>query len=168
MATSSDPVRGRMPHAAPVAALCLAASLLCAAAPARGMGGRPADNAALLETAQPSDATLQSLGALFWPDSNATEAQREEALRNVLGRRVTWTVIVAEVQRQGDAFLVQGSSDANMIGTFSLVTPRDEAERRRILALSRGDALPVTGVVREMRLRHIVLDPARAAFDSGR
>lgn len=151
MAACSDGARTGWPSASALIPLVLLTIILAGAVGARGMRGKPDAASApadSLGTAPRSDATLRELGALWWPENGVT---------------------VAEIQREDDTvLLVRGSSDATRIGIFSYMTPRDEEERRRILFLSRGDSLPLTGVVAGMRLRHLVLDPARADFDARR
>lgn len=109
---------------------------------------------------QTSDITLKQLANLFWPDSTATEAQQQEALENLLGKRVTWTIKVAQIQREGSGYLIQGQSDRDMLGTFSYITPQNEAEKEAILKASMGSELEITGVVDRMQMRHIILKPA--------
>lgn len=122
----------------------------------------PAPALAPLESAPVSTITLKELAAIYWPDSNSTEVQRVETLKNLLGKRVTWEISVAEVLPQGDnAYLVQGQSDKNMLGTFSYVTPQNEGEKQQLMSVSREGKITLTGIVVEMKARHMVLNPAR-------
>lgn len=117
----------------------------------------------LLEQTPASGITLAELGSLFWPGSNATEVQREEALKNILGKKVTWEIVVAEVQRQDGIYLVQGQSSQQMIGTFAYVVPGSKEDEQKLIATGRDGKLTVTGIAAEMQMRHIVLKPAMLA-----
>ena len=47
-----------------------------------------------------------------------------------------------------------------MLGTFSYVKPRNQADEALIQKTRMGDTLPITGIVNDMEMRHIVLKPA--------
>lgn len=113
-----------------------------------------------LDSAPISKMTLKELAHIYWPNTNITTAQQEATLKNLLGKSVTWEIRVAQVQRDGSCYLVQGQSDENMIGTFSYVTIRNKHEENRILQAEKGSKLIITGIIFDMRLRHIVLQPA--------
>lgn len=143
--------------------LCLALYGLASFLGGHGSGNKEQDAPTInLDNASSSSVTLKDLAAVYWPDSNATEVQKEETLKNLIGKRVIWEISVAEIQRQDDgSFLVQGQSDKNMIGTFSYVTPQNEAERQQLVSVSREGKLALTGIVVGMKARHIILNPAR-------
>lgn len=121
-------------------------------------GGKVADG--IFAASPKSDATLKQLADIYWPDSNATEVQREEALKNLLGKRVTWEIVVAGVQRQDGTYLVQGQSSREMIGTFVYIKPDSKEDEQKLLTIRRDDKITVTGIAKEMQVRHIVLKPA--------
>ena len=128
------------------------------------MGSKPDMKSSAVQQSQSnvpqSDITLKQLADIYWPDSNATELQQEETLKNLLGKRVNWLVTVAQIQRAGEGYLVQGQSSKDMVGTFSYITPQSEAEKEAILHAQMGSQLDVSGIVNDMQMRHIVLKPA--------
>lgn len=137
--------------------------LACFPLSVQAMGGKPesaASTASSTINAPVSNVTLKELAQIYWPDSNATELQQEETLKNLLGKRVTWNITVAQIQRDGNGYLVQGQSDKNMVGTFSYVTPENEAQKEAILKASMGSELTISGIVNDMQMRHIILKPA--------
>lgn len=143
------------------------ASLILHAPYALAMGGKPeiskyltTQKRMVYENAPTSTITMKELALLFWPDSNATQVQQEEALKNLLGKKVNWKIVVAQIQREGDEYLIQGQSDKDRIGTFSYIVPTSEAEKDAIIHASMGTKLNICGVVNDMRMRHIVLKPA--------
>lgn len=145
-------------------AMVLLASLLFGGHSAYALGGKPGSEALPkaenLPDAPSSPVTLKELASIYWPDSNATQLQQEETLKNLLGKQVSWEIIVAQIQRDGDGYLVQGQSDKDMLGTFSYVKPRNQADDVLIQRTRMGDTLPITGIVNDMEMRHIVLKPA--------
>lgn len=113
-----------------------------------------------IDKAPSSSLTLKELAQIYWPDSNATQLQQEETLKNLLGKKVSWEITVAQIQRDGDGYLIQGQSDKDMLGTFSYVTPANKADEEQIKKASMGTRLPIVGIVSDMDMRHIVLKPA--------
>lgn len=130
---------------------------------ANTMGGK-AENGMVssksLEKLPAAGITPHELGELFWPDSNATEVQLEEALKNLQGKRVTWEIVVAGVQRKDGTYFVQGQSSREMIGTFVYIKPESKEDEQKLLTIRRDDKITVTGIAKELQERHIVLDPA--------
>ena len=144
--------------------ILVASILACVPLSVHAMGGKPeiaSSSSSSVKTAPVSTITLKELAQIYWPDSNATELQQEETLKNLLGKRVTWNIRVAQIQRDGNGYLVQGQSDKNMVGTFSYVTPENEAQKDAILKASMGSELEISGIVSDMQMRHIVLKPAQ-------
>jgi len=143
--------------------LFLAASLLFSGVVVLAMGGNPEKTQPkqhTLDNAQTASVSLKELADIYWPDSNATMVQQEKTLKNLLGKKVTWDVTIAQIQREGTTYIIQGQSDKNMLGTFSYVIPRNEDEKNRLVSSAIGSVLRITGIVSDMRLRHIVLNPA--------
>lgn len=128
------------------------------------MGGNPQEIPAgnySLENAPKSSISLKELAHIYWPDTNTTVVKQEETLKNLLGKSVTWEIVVSQIQRNGKTYLIQGQSNANMLGSFSYVSPGNQDEEKRILQATKGSIITITGVVSDMRLRHIVLRPAK-------
>jgi len=141
----------------------LAFALVIQAGPVFAMGSKPdtSSSASLsLENAPTSNVTLKDLAKVYWPDSDATTVQQEDTLKKLLGKAVTWEITVAEIQRDGSGYLVQGRSDENMIGTFSYISPTSENEIKKIQSAARGSILKIKGIVSDFQMRHIVLKPA--------
>lgn len=128
------------------------------------MGATPAEETTVktsgFEEAPTSAITLKELARIYWPDSNATRLQQEETLKNLLGRKVSWEITVAQIQRDGSGYLIQGQSNQDMIGTFSYVQPQSEADEEQILKAGMGSTLKIVGIVKDMDMRHIILKPA--------
>lgn len=128
------------------------------------MGGKPQEKCgpttADIDKAPSSPLTLKELAHIYWPDSQATQLQQEETLKNLLGKKVSWEVTVAQIQRDGSGYLIQGQSNKEMLGTFSYVQPRNPSEEEQILKASMGSTLKIVGVVSDMDMRHIILKPA--------
>lgn len=57
------------------------------------MGGKPQEKrgptTADIDKAPSSPLTLKELAHIYWPDSQATQLQQEEALKNLLGKKVS-------------------------------------------------------------------------------
>lgn len=128
------------------------------------MGGKPEvkpiEKVTEIDTAPASAMTLKELAHIYWPDSDATQLQREETLKKLLGKKVAWEITVAQIQCDGDGYLIQGQSDKDMLGTFSYVKPRNNADEEQIQKARMGDTLPIVGIVKDMDMRHIILQPA--------
>lgn len=122
--------------------------------------GVPMSNAEISDNTPVSSVTPKELAHLFGPDSNATQVQQEEVLKTLLGKKVEWEIVVAQIQREGNCYIIQGKSDKDMIGTFSYVIPTSQAEMDVITHASMGTKLNISGMVDDMRMRHIVLKPA--------
>ena len=123
----------------------LAFALVIQAGPVFAMGSKPdtSSSASLsLENAPTSNVTLKDLAKVYWPDSDATTVQQEDTLKKLLGKAVTWEITVAEIQRDGSGYLVQGRSDENMIGTFSYISPTSENEIKKIQSAAQGRKHP--------------------------
>ena len=136
---------------------------LCAC-PCFGMGSNPQSAKTIpAEQASPatSDITLKELADIYWPDSNATQLQQQETLKNLLGKAVTWEVEVAEIQRHDDhTYLVQSSSSKDALGIFAYVVPQNDEELKMLQTTARGSKLKIAGVIKGEKLRHMVLEPA--------
>lgn len=148
--------------------LCLAMGIVViGGGKAATMGVRP-DNAVtqfdasseLISKAEPTKLTICEVGQILWPVSDSTRLQQEEILKKLIGKRVNWQIIVAQVQRDGGGYLIQGQSDKNMVGTFSYVFPHNEIEKNTILNASIGSRIDISGVVDDIHLRHVVIRPA--------
>ncbi|WP_165071991.1 hypothetical protein [Desulfovibrio sp. ZJ200] len=145
-------------------ALVFGASVIFLSPHVHALGGKPdtktGPSVDSLSDVPSSSLTLKELANIYWPDSNATRLQQEETLKNLLGRKVVWEITVAQIQRNGDGYLVQGQSDKDMLGTFCYVKPRNQADEALIRKVRMGDTLPITGIVNDMEMRHIILKPA--------
>ena len=147
-----------------LALLFLGAAAIYLGPNAYALGGKPdtktVSSTDSISNAPSSSITLKELANIYWPDSNATQLQQEDTLKDLLGKKVSWDITVAQIQRDGDGYLVQGQSDKDMLGTFSYVKPRNQADEALIQKTRMGDTLPITGIVNGMVMRHIFLKPA--------
>lgn len=107
-----------------------------------------------------SNITLKELGNIFWPDSRYTDAQKEKILKIIKGKKVNWEIVISQIQRDGTDYLIQGSSEKDMIGTFSYITPKTKLEEEKILDFKKGSTIKISGIIKDMIMRHIVLKPA--------
>lgn len=126
------------------------------------------DPLAEIAGAQPSalrpDGELSEIFAL---GSKSTNLQRESKLKEIQGQIVEWTLPVYEVSRTGDNYKIQtknksrfGSSGTATIGSFIVISPRNDEERRQIEALKTDDLLSFKGRIAGSTLRNIEIKPA--------
>lgn len=127
-----------------------------------------------LVKAQPSAlAPTGELAAMFTLGSDNTDLQRDNELAKIKGQVVQWRLRVYEVSKDGDGYRIQtdsgnDSTDATMdaVGTFADITPRNDADRQKIANLKTGDFIVIKGVIADVMMRNLVLDPAILVDDS--
>lgn len=120
-----------------------------------------------LKTAQIS--TLQPVGELaeiFAFGTDNTDIQRENKLKEIKGSVVVWQLPVFEVERDGKAYRIQ-THDPDLFGqgesivpAIVTVTPMSDEDKTRIEALKTGDIIKFKGTIKDVRLRHIIIEPA--------
>lgn len=127
-----------------------------------------------LANAQPSPLRAEGeLSELFALGSNNTDLQRDNKLNEIRGQIVQWQLPVYEVSRSGDGYKVQtqtsvrvGPFGQDLIGTFIYITPRDDAERRKIEALKTDDHILFKGRISGSSLRSLEIKPAMLVVQS--
>lgn len=151
----------------------LAILIMLAAIVTAGCDALQEDQLSGLETAQPSSLTPDGeLAKIFTYGSDYTDLQRETKLEEIEGSVVQWRLPVYEISRDGRGYQIQTSSDQSidlgLFGSFgeNLVSasvhlfPRNDAERTLIEKLKTGDHFTFKGVIADVVMRHIIIDPA--------
>lgn len=133
----------------------------------------PLDPISELVSAKPSP--LQPYGELaelFALGGRHTDLQRENKLREIRGQIVQWTLPVYDISRSGNRYRIQTKSTMlalprdtpRHVGTFILITPRNDLDVRMIEALKTDDMVAVKGRISDVTMRNLVLDPAVLAY----
>ena len=113
-----------------------------------------------LATASPSGLRPDGeLERMFTMLSEHTDIQRENKEKEITGKIVEWTLSVYEVSRSGENYRVQTHGD-NVVGTFTILHPRSDSDRKRIEALKENDVITVRGYITGTSLRSVDIDPA--------
>lgn len=107
------------------------------------------------------------ISEVFALGSRNTNLQRESAQKELTGQVINWSLPVYEVSRSGNNFKVQtqakarvGNFGTDLVGTFVIVTPRSDDERRMLASLQTGDTLSFKGRIRGVTMRHLNVEPA--------
>jgi hypothetical protein len=103
------------------------------------------------------DGELQETLSLF---SDATDAQREETEKRILGLVVDWQLPVYDVSRRSDDEYVVQTSGGNQVGTFCHIRTLSDADRAYLLTLKTNSIIRCKGVIKGIFLRYVVIDPA--------
>jgi hypothetical protein len=129
------------------------------------MGNRTKPSAAVDETVTLVSASVANLrpdgdlAAIFDLGSHYTDLQRENTEKEIKGKVVQWTLPVYEVSKHEDKYRIQTASQGG-IGTFVTVTPRSAADRTLIEALHTGDFVSFKGVISDVSMRNLEIEPA--------
>ncbi len=119
-----------------------------------------------LEAADVEHVDAVKVGAYFNLNSEHTDIQRDNLLKEIKGKVVVWQLKVFEVEKSGSTYKIQTNSSIDLgqgveaVGTFIRITPRDDSERSQIEALKTGNMITVRGKISGETMRHIELDPA--------
>ncbi len=106
------------------------------------------------------------LAAIFALGSDYTDIQRENKLKEIKGKVVAWQMPVYEVKREGRGYSVLTQSpDLFNAGRAFLpamitVTPLSDDDKAKIESLKTGDIIQFKGTIKDVRLRHVIIDPA--------
>lgn len=102
------------------------------------------------------------LAATFTLGSQHTDLQRENALKEIKGKLVSWTLPVYEVKREDEGYKIQTSSGFrnSSVGAFVSITPRTPQDRQAIESLKTGDLVSFRGVINDVFMRNMVIKPA--------
>lgn len=110
---------------------------------------------AAADTLQPQD-----LAAIYAIGGDSTDLQRDNKTAEIKGKVINWVLEVYEVSRKGEGYRIQTSTSHNAIGTFINLTVRDEQERAHIEGLKTGDIIQIKGMIADVTMRNIEIDPA--------
>lgn len=107
------------------------------------------------------------LAEIFSYGSDFTDLQRQLKFKEIKGKVVEWSLPVYEVKQSGDGYTIQTSSHAKgdpfgtkLIATFLRVLPRSEEDRRFVERLKTGDVVKVKGIIKDVTLRSLDIEPA--------
>jgi hypothetical protein len=102
------------------------------------------------------------LAPIFELGGKSTDVQREEKEKAIKGKVVEWKGLkVYEVGKRGEAcYKIQTSGTSDAPGTFVRTCPEDDATKTAIVALKTGDRIDVKGLITDVSMRNIDLDPA--------
>jgi RNA polymerase subunit RPABC4/transcription elongation factor Spt4 len=95
--------------------------------------------------------------------SKNTDLQREDSEKAIKGKVVEWSVKVHEVNRscEDTCFRIQTSGSDNMPGTFSILYPKNDAEKTKITNLTTGSMIKIKGRITGTSMRNIDIKYAR-------
>jgi hypothetical protein len=107
------------------------------------------------------------LAEMFSYGNDFTDLQRQLKFAEIKGKVVRWTLPVYEVSQAGDGYRIQTTSrfrgapsNEQFVGTFLLITPRSEEDRRFVERIKTGDAVTFKGVINDVTLRSLDIRPA--------
>jgi hypothetical protein len=100
------------------------------------------------------------LKEMFSIMSKNTDLQRENKEKELIGKIVQWKIEVYEVNKSEEYYRIQGSTTANMPGTFVSLYPRNDSQRQRIESLKTGDSITFKGIITGTTVRNIDIDKA--------
>lgn len=134
-----------------------------------GAGGAARANAITELEAAAASALSPSgeLAATFELGSSATDVQRENAFRAIEGQVVVWELPVFDVKRRDDGYRIATEGHvmtlfgpSPRIRTRVFITPRNDAERQQIEALTTGQTIRFKGRIKGVALRQLEIEPA--------
>ncbi len=149
--------------------LCLALPMFFALAacdeespPQRDLRATPGQIETVLQT-KTLDLTPEEVGRAFAIGSAATEVQRQRLKEALLGKVVQWDLTVYDVSLDGGVYrivskpLSQEEGDAIvLLSAFADVTPREDANAKRLERLRTGDRVRIRGVVQDLSFRAVL------------
>lgn len=107
------------------------------------------------------------LAEIFAFGSDFTDLQRQLKFKEIQGKTVEWSLPVYEVSQSGDAYKIQtsgrtksGVAGESVTTTFLHISPRSDADRRFIERIKTGDQVKFKGVIADVSMRSLVIDPA--------
>ncbi len=152
-------------------AVTLLAAGVAGCGPVGSPGAAPAavDGATAVAQAERSPLTPETIAEAFALNSRATDVQRERLEQALVGRAVQWPFLVYEVEAAdagrykvtSQAIPIQEPGATPLIRVVAFVEPRNERDVQLLERVKTDDRIELRGVVREIRLRTVVvLGPA--------
>lgn len=148
----------------------VALSTGCGATSDESGGGRTVSEVVtLINQAPKSDVALDDLAEAFALNSRSTDVQCERLEQALVGRAVQWPFLVYEVEAAdagrykvtSQAIPIQEPGATPLIRVVAFVEPRNERDVQLLERVKTDDRIELRGVVREIRLRTVVvLGPA--------
>ncbi len=130
------------------------------------------DPLADLEKETVSDLRPQGeLASMFAFGSNNTDLQRENKLKEIIGKVVQWQLPVYDVKQSGNGYVIQtqtnlGILEPNIVGTFIYITPRNNQDKQIVEGLKTGDIISFKGRISDSTMRNLDMKPAILALSS--
>jgi hypothetical protein len=124
------------------------------------------DPLAELEKEVVSDLRPQGeLASMFAFGSNNTDLQRDNKLKEIIGKVVQWQLPVYDVKQSGNGYVIQtqtnlGILEPNIVGTFIYITPRNNQDKKIIEELKTGDIVSFKGRITDSTMRNLDIKPA--------
>lgn len=122
-----------------------------------------------LDQAQASELSPSGeLAVMFTFGNDYTDLQRQLKLKEIQGKIVEWKLPVYNVTQAGGKYLITTRSSAdgilpsktNLVSTILTITPRDARDINVIEGLKTGDYVKVKGVIDDVALRVLRIEPA--------
>lgn len=104
------------------------------------------------------------LDKIFELGGIATDIQRQNTEKEIIGKIVKWTLPVYEVKRLDETkYKIQTSGFMNgtsIVSTFVTVYPQNQEDKSYIEALKTNDRITIKGKITGTFMRHITIEPA--------
>jgi hypothetical protein len=100
------------------------------------------------------------LAKVFTFLSDATDIQRSQLQHKIENKIVDWSLPVYDVSEQSENDIVVQTETGSFVGTFVHFRNPNESTKSRLIALKVGNILHFKGVVKDVFLRSLVIDPA--------
>lgn len=134
----------------------------------QGKAGSSSHQAEELASLPPSNLHIEGeLSDMFSIDSQYTNLQRENKLKEITGKIVQWRLPVYEVSRSGSIYKVQTApgfsqdeNSKNLAQAIVYLTPEGDEDRRKIEALKADDMLEFKGRISGASMRRLEIKPA--------
>ena len=143
----------------------------CGGSSVESTGQRSGADLQALARATPIDVTLAQVAETFTVGTDATDVQREELEKRIVGQVVEREVVVYEVSRSEGVYTVISepvpvaqAGVAAKWGVMAQIRSRSAADEALLQSAKTGDTVRVRGVVKGIWLRTFVtLDPGMVA-----
>lgn len=125
------------------------------------------ETVALIDSTPRSDILLPNLAEAFALGTRATDVQRDQLEKNLVGRTVEWDLPVYDVGFADGRFdvtsqMIPTSNRAEavpLLRVMVFVVPQGEADQALLMKVKTDDVIRVRGIVQEIRARAVVVVP---------